>query len=55
MLDKKGRVTFVLSHFEVSKKNRGGWLVDCVTLPETNIAPENRAPQKVTSIPTIHF
>ncbi len=25
------------------------------TLRETNIAPENRAPQKVTSIPTIHF
>ncbi len=25
------------------------------TLPETNIAPENRAPQKETSIPTIHF
>ncbi len=24
------------------------------TLPETNIAPENRPPQKETSIPTIH-
>ena len=33
--------------------------IDClgilVTLPETNIAPENRASQKETSIPTIHF
>ena len=26
-----------------------------ITLPETNIAPENRAPQKETSILTIHF
>ncbi len=25
------------------------------TLPETNIAPENRAPQYESSIPTIHF
>ena len=25
------------------------------TLPETNIAPENRPSQKETSIPTIHF
>ena len=25
------------------------------TLPETNIAPENRSSQKETSIPTIHF
>ena len=25
------------------------------TLPETNIAPENRVSQKETSIPTIHF
>ena len=26
-----------------------------VTLPETNIVPENRPSQKETSIPTIHF
>ena len=26
-----------------------------VTLPETNIAPENRPSQKETSIPAIHF
>ena len=26
-----------------------------LTLPETNIAPENRPSQKETSIPTIHF
>ena len=26
-----------------------------ITLPETNIAPENRPSQKETSIPTIHF
>ena len=26
-----------------------------VTLPETNIAPENRPSQKETIIPTIHF
>ena len=26
-----------------------------VTLPETNIAPENRPSQKESSIPTIHF
>ena len=26
-----------------------------ITLPETNIAPENRSSQKETSIPTIHF
>ena len=26
-----------------------------ITLPETNIAPENRCSQKETSIPTIHF
>ena len=25
------------------------------TLPETNIAPENRPSQKETSIPTVHF
>ena len=25
------------------------------TLPETNIAPENKPSQKETSIPTIHF
>ena len=25
------------------------------TLPETDIAPENRPSQKETSIPTIHF
>ena len=25
------------------------------TLPETNIAPENRPSQKESSIPTIHF
>ena len=25
------------------------------TLPETNIAPENRPSQKETTIPTIHF
>ena len=25
------------------------------TLPETNIAPENRVPEKESSIPTIHF
>ena len=25
------------------------------TLPETNIAPENRPSQKETSLPTIHF
>ena len=29
------------------------FLVD--TLPETNIAPENRVSQKESSIPTIHF
>ena len=26
-----------------------------ITLPETNIAPENRPSQKESSIPTIHF
>ena len=26
-----------------------------ITLPETNVAPENRPSQKETSIPTIHF
>ena len=26
-----------------------------ITLPETNIAPENRPSQKETSIPTVHF
>ena len=26
-----------------------------ITLPETNIAPENRPSHKETSIPTIHF
>ena len=26
-----------------------------LTLPETNMAPENRPSQKETSIPTIHF
>ena len=25
------------------------------TLPETNIAPENRVSQKESSLPTIHF
>ena len=28
---------------------------ESATLPETNIAPENRPSQKETSIPTIHF
>ena len=28
---------------------------ESITLPETNIAPENRTSQKETSIPTIHF
>ena len=27
----------------------------CGTLPETNIAPENRPSQREASIPTIHF
>ena len=27
----------------------------CSTLPETNIAPQNRPSQKEISIPTIHF
>ena len=34
------------------------WMFEYIyiyTLPEANIAPENRAPQKETSIPTIHF
>ncbi len=26
-----------------------------LTIPETNIAPENKPSQKETSIPTIHF
>ena len=30
------------------------WIIE-TTLPETNIAPENRPSQKETSIPTIHF
>ena len=29
--------------------------LETYTLPETNIAPENRPSQKETSIPTIHF
>ncbi len=29
--------------------------VSWFTLPETNVAPENRPSQKETSIPTIHF
>ena len=29
--------------------------LDEITLPKTNIAPENRPSQKETSIPTIHF
>ena len=29
--------------------------IEKITLPETNIAPENRPSQKETSIPTIHF
>ncbi len=32
------------------------WICDSpCTLPETNIAPENRPSQKETTIPTIHF
>ena len=30
-------------------------LEERLTLPETDIAPENRASQKETSIPTIHL
>ncbi len=30
-------------------------VVDTITLPKTNIAPENRPSQKETSFPTIHF
>ena len=30
-------------------------LASASTLPETNVAPENRPSQKETSIPTIHF
>ncbi len=36
-----------------------GWWIPMksrnITLPETNIAPENRPSQKETSIETIHF
>ena len=32
-----------------------GMTISIITLTETNIAPENRASQKETSIPTIHF
>ena len=42
--------------------NSGGYIAACpcnngkmITLPETNIAPENRPSQKETSLPTIHF
>ena len=31
------------------------WMSEKLTIPETNIAPENRPPQRETSIPTIHF
>ena len=30
-------------------------IVGNITLPETNIAPENRVSQKESSLPTIHF
>ncbi len=35
-------------------KYMGGGNYDFVTLPKTNIAPENRPSQKDTSIPAIH-
>ena len=31
------------------------WRWQFLTLPETNIAPENRPSQKETNLPTIHF
>ncbi len=31
------------------------WEFEQITLPETNIAPENRPPQQESSLPTIHF
>ena len=52
----KGRLTIRLLTFlslgMVKKILRG---FRTVTLPETNIAPENRPSQKETSILTIHF
>ena len=33
----------------------GRHIQNSFTLPETNIAPENRQSQKETNIPTIHF
>ena len=42
---------YMLIDLDTSLRNM--W--DLSTLPETNIAPENRPSQKETSIPTIHF
>ena len=47
-----------IPEMEVDPPKTNGWnpkrlLVS--TLPEINIAPENRPSQKETSIPTIHF
>ena len=46
--------------FLVAQGLSGRWrakMIDSptVTLPETNIAPENRPSQKETSIPAMHF
>ena len=38
-----------------TRLTRAAYVVTAITLPETNIAPENRPSQKETSIPTIHL
>ena len=42
----------IISH----ESTNGEWSsLICDTLPETNIAPEDRLSRKETSLPTIHF
>ena len=45
----------VAHHFPRESKAASAKLCQSVTLPETNIATENRPSQKETHLPTIHF
>ena len=43
------------AYFSTSPRRCGAKECKWNTLPETNVAPKNRPPQKESSIPTIHF
>ena len=51
-----GKLYGEICHFLQGPMSLGGpWKSHWITIPETNIPPENRPSQKDTSLPTIHF